>query len=66
MAIAGASCDAPPLLARQSVVAGVSDGAVRVFERDDAPVPLQLPEAAALPPGFLADLARMPIRHAAV
>lgn len=61
--VAGEEAHAPPLLSRQSVVMGVSDGAVRVYEGEGAPVPRQLPTAAAqLPAGFLPGLARLPIR----
>lgn len=65
MVIAGEATAAPPLLSRQTVVAGLSDGAVRVFEREDSPVHMQLPDATApLPPLFLQTVAAMPVRQA--
>ena len=61
--MAGEEAHAPPLLARQSVVMGVSDGAVRVFEAEDALVLQQLPAPASeLPASFLSDLTQLPIR----
>lgn len=44
MTVAGESLSAPALLDRQSVVAGVSDGAIKKHLREDSPVQTQLPE----------------------
>lgn len=61
--IAGEAMAAPRLLSRQAVVAGLSDGAVRVFEREDSPVRMQLPETTKpLPALFLQTVAAMPAR----
>ena len=63
VAVAGEEVAVPPILERQSVVMGVSDGVVRIFEAEDALVPRQLPAAAAkLPASFLPGLAHLPIR----
>lgn len=62
--IAGAATAAPRLLSRQTVVAGLSDGAVRVFEKEDARVRMQLPGATSpLPPLFLQSVANLPLRQ---
>ena len=65
MVLAGAATAAPRLLSRQTVVAGLSDGAVRIFEKEDAPVRMQLPDATSpLPPLFLLSVAALPLRQA--
>jgi hypothetical protein len=62
--LAGAATAAPRLLSRQTVVAGLSDGAVRVFEKDDARVRMQLPDATSpLPPLFLQSVVNLPLRQ---
>ena len=59
----GEKAPAPPLLLRQSVMMGVSDGAVRVFEAEDALLPRQLPAGGAeLPASFLSGLAQLLVR----
>lgn len=62
--IAGAATAAPRLLSRQTVVAGLSDGAVGVFEKEDARVRMQLPDATSpLPPLFLQSVVNLPLRQ---
>lgn len=60
---AGESTASPRLLSRQTVVAGLSDGAVRVYQKEDSLVRMQLSDTAApLPPDFLHTIASMPVR----
>jgi len=60
---AGEGTASPRLLSRQTVVAGLSDGAVRVYQKEDALVRMQLSDAAPpLPPDFLHTIASMPVR----
>lgn len=63
--VAGEGTPAPALLSRQSVVAGVSDGVVLIFEREDSLVPMQLPaDATPLPADILDTFMHIPVRQA--
>lgn len=62
--VAGEELAARPLLARQSVVMGVSDGVIRVAAKPPTTAPLQLSSAIpSLPASFMPAVAMQPLRN---
>ncbi|KAK9803996.1 hypothetical protein WJX72_011444 [[Myrmecia] bisecta] len=64
VAVAGELTSPPPLLSCQSVVLGVSDGAIRVYAKEPTTLQVQLQAAAAaLPDAFSLQIRALPLRN---